>query len=45
MKAVKMAAESIIAGTSDIAGCGGMESMTNAPYMLTKHRSGARLGA
>jgi acetyl-CoA C-acetyltransferase len=23
---------------------GGMESMTNAPYMLTKHRSGARLG-
>ena len=44
MKAVMMAAESIIAGTSDIVVAGGMESMTNAPYMLTKHRSGARLG-
>jgi len=39
-----MAAEAIIAGTSDIVVAGGMESMTNAPYMLTKHRSGARLG-
>ncbi|OYU74077.1 MAG: acetyl-CoA acetyltransferase, partial [Alphaproteobacteria bacterium PA3] len=44
MKATMMAAEAIIAGTSDIVIAGGMESMTNAPYMLTKHRSGARLG-
>ena len=44
MKAAMMAAEAIIAGTSDIVVAGGMESMTNAPYMLTKHRSGARLG-
>jgi acetyl-CoA C-acetyltransferase len=44
MKAAMMAAEAIIAGTSDIVVAGGMESMTNAPYMLTKHRGGARLG-
>ncbi len=44
MKAAMMAAESIIAGTNDIVVAGGMESMTNAPYLLTKHRSGARLG-
>jgi acetyl-CoA C-acetyltransferase len=44
MKATMMAAEAIIAGTSDIVVAGGMESMSNAPYMLTKHRSGARLG-
>jgi acetyl-CoA C-acetyltransferase len=44
MKATMMAAEAILAGTSEIVVAGGMESMTNAPYMLTKHRSGARLG-
>lgn len=44
MKAAMMAAESIIAGTNAIVVAGGMESMTNAPYLLTKHRSGARLG-
>jgi acetyl-CoA C-acetyltransferase len=44
MKAAMMAAEAIIAGTSDIVVAGGMESMTNAPYLLTKHRTGARLG-
>jgi acetyl-CoA C-acetyltransferase len=44
MKATMMAAEAIMAGTSDVVVAGGMESMTNAPYMLTKHRSGARLG-
>lgn len=44
MKAAMMAAESILAGTNDIVVAGGMESMTNAPYLLTKHRSGARLG-
>jgi acetyl-CoA C-acetyltransferase len=44
MKATMMAAEAIIAGTSDIVVAGGMESMTNAPYLLTKHRGGARIG-
>jgi acetyl-CoA C-acetyltransferase len=44
MKAAMMAAESILAGTNDIVVAGGMESMTNAPYLLSKHRSGARLG-
>jgi acetyl-CoA C-acetyltransferase len=44
MKATMMAAEAIMAGTSDIVVAGGMESMTNAPYLLTKHRSGARMG-
>ena len=44
MKATMMAAEAISAGTSDVVVAGGMESMTNAPYMLTKHRGGARLG-
>lgn len=44
MKATMMAAEAILAGTSDVVVAGGMESMTNAPYLLTKHRSGARLG-
>jgi acetyl-CoA C-acetyltransferase len=44
MKATMMAAEAVIAGSSNIVVAGGMESMTNAPYMLTKHRSGARLG-
>jgi len=44
MKAVMMASEAILAGTSDVVVAGGMESMTNAPYLLTKHRSGARMG-
>jgi acetyl-CoA C-acetyltransferase len=44
MKATMMAAEAVIAGSSNIVVAGGMESMTNAPYLLTKHRSGARLG-
>ncbi|MFM7027647.1 MAG: thiolase family protein [Chakrabartia sp.] len=44
MKATMMAAEAILAGTSNVVVAGGMESMTNAPYLLTKHRSGARLG-
>ncbi len=44
MKAAMMAAEAIAAGTSDVVVAGGMESMTNAPYLLTKHRGGARMG-
>lgn len=44
MKAVMLAHDSIIAGTNDIVIAGGMESMTNAPYLLSKARGGYRLG-
>lgn len=44
MQTVIMASEALAAGTMDIAVAGGMESMTNAPYLLKKHRSGARIG-
>jgi acetyl-CoA C-acetyltransferase len=44
MQAVIMAAEAIGAGAIDIAVAGGMESMTGAPYLLGKHRAGARIG-
>jgi acetyl-CoA C-acetyltransferase len=39
-----MAQEALLAGSADIIVAGGMESMTNAPYALPKHRSGARIG-
>jgi acetyl-CoA C-acetyltransferase len=44
MQTVIMGAEALASGTIDIVVAGGMESMTNAPYLLKKHRSGARLG-
>ncbi len=44
MQTVIMAAEALAAGSIDIAIAGGMESMTGAPYLLKKHRSGARIG-
>ncbi len=44
MKAVMMAADQIAAGRANIAVAGGMESMTNAPYLLPKARGGYRLG-
>jgi len=44
MQAAIMAQEALLAGTADIVIAGGMESMTNAPYALPKHRSGARIG-
>jgi acetyl-CoA C-acetyltransferase len=44
MQTVIMAAEAIAAGSADIIIAGGMESMTNAPYLLKKHRGGARIG-
>lgn len=44
MQTVIMASEALAAGTMDLAVAGGMESMTNAPYLLKKHRSGARIG-
>jgi acetyl-CoA C-acetyltransferase len=44
MQTVIMGAEAIATGNADIIVAGGMESMTNAPYLLKKHRSGARIG-
>ncbi|MBI5200806.1 MAG: thiolase family protein [Elusimicrobia bacterium] len=44
MKSVMMAAQSIRLGDSDIAVAGGMESMSKAPFILEKARSGYRLG-
>ena len=44
MKALMLAHDSIIAGTNARVVAGGMESMTNAPYLLPKARGGLRLG-
>jgi acetyl-CoA C-acetyltransferase len=44
MKAVMMAADQISAGRATLAIAGGMESMSNAPYLLPKARGGLRLG-
>jgi acetyl-CoA C-acetyltransferase len=44
MQAAIMAAEAIAAASADIVVAGGMESMSNAPYLLPKHRGGARIG-
>jgi acetyl-CoA C-acetyltransferase len=44
MKATMLAHDAIIAGSADIIVAGGMESMTNAPYLLPKARSGMRMG-
>ena len=44
MQAAMMAYDALIAGSVDVAVAGGMESMTGAPYLLTRHRAGARIG-
>jgi acetyl-CoA C-acetyltransferase len=44
MKAIMMAADQIRAGDADIIVAGGLESMTNAPYLLPKARGGYRMG-
>jgi acetyl-CoA C-acetyltransferase len=44
MQAAIMAHDALAAGSADVIVAGGMESMTNAPYLMTKHRSGARIG-
>ena len=44
MQATIMAHDALIAGSADVIVAGGMESMSNAPYLLTKHRAGARIG-
>jgi acetyl-CoA C-acetyltransferase len=44
MKATMMAHDMILAGSHDVMISGGMESMTNAPYLLQKGRGGYRMG-
>ncbi|MBU2017455.1 MAG: acetyl-CoA C-acyltransferase [Alphaproteobacteria bacterium] len=44
MQAAIMAHEALASGAVDVVIAGGMESMTNAPYALPKHRGGARIG-
>jgi acetyl-CoA C-acetyltransferase len=44
MQTVIMGAEALASGSIDLIVAGGMESMTNAPYLLKKHRGGARIG-
>src|SRR5260221_9363807 len=44
MKAAMLAHDLLAAGTNEIMVAGGMESMTNAPYLLPKARTGYRMG-
>ncbi len=44
MQAAIMAADALAAGSADLIVAGGMESMTNAPYLSRQHRGGARIG-
>ena len=44
MQAAILAHDALAAGSVDVIVAGGMESMTNAPYLLKNHRGGARIG-
>ena len=44
MQATIMAHDALLAGSARVIVAGGMESMSNAPYLLTRHRTGARIG-
>jgi len=44
MKAAMLAHDGILAGSASVMVAGGMESMSNAPYLLTKARQGYRMG-
>jgi acetyl-CoA C-acetyltransferase len=44
MQAAMFAHDMLNSGSADVIVAGGMESMTNAPFLLKKHRSGARIG-
>ncbi len=44
MKAAMLAHDMLVAGSADVMVAGGMESMTNAPHLLPKGRSGIRIG-
>ncbi|HRO34486.1 MAG TPA: acetyl-CoA C-acyltransferase [Brevundimonas sp.] len=44
LQAAMMAHDALMAGTAEVIVAGGMESMTGAPYVMAKHRGGARIG-
>ena len=44
MQAAILAHDTLLAGSADVVVAGGMESMSRAPYLLAKHRDGARIG-
>lgn len=44
LQAAILAHDALAAGSADVIVAGGMESMSNAPYLLAKHRAGARIG-
>jgi acetyl-CoA C-acetyltransferase len=44
MKATMLAHDGLVAGSNDVVVAGGMESMTNAPYLMPKARTGYRMG-
>jgi acetyl-CoA C-acetyltransferase len=44
MQAAMLTHDALSVGTADVIVAGGMESMSNTPYLLAKHRSGARIG-
>src|ERR1700751_2462260 len=44
LKAVALAAQAVMAGDAEVVVAGGMESMTNAPYLLPQGRKGFRMG-
>jgi acetyl-CoA C-acetyltransferase len=44
LKAIQLAASGVLLGDHEVILAGGMESMTNAPYLLPKLRAGARMG-
>jgi acetyl-CoA C-acetyltransferase len=44
MQAAMFAHDMIASGSADLIVAGGMESMSNAPYLMKKHRAGARIG-
>jgi acetyl-CoA C-acetyltransferase len=44
MQAAMFAHDMLAAGSADLIVAGGMESMSNSPYLMQKHRSGARIG-
>src|SRR3954466_4575779 len=44
MHAARLAHDTLAAGSAEVIVAGGMESMSQAPYLLMKHRAGARIG-
>ena len=44
MQAAMFAHDMLAAGSADLIVAGGMEAMSNAPYLMKQHRSGARIG-